>query len=195
MADWRARGYHWAVVRRTRGTGGRGFTLVELMVAVAIVGVLAAIAVPAFQRYARKAKTAEATTNLRKIVEGARVSIHDTDTLVGRGYSSSPGGPVGPEDTHAPMTPSLGTCCAMGGQCVPQAELWASPYWQLVKFELVEPHYYMYAYDIVGDAFTARAMGDLDCDGNYATFEMYAIEGDRGETHAGAGLYAHDELE
>ncbi|MAC46618.1 MAG: hypothetical protein CMI12_07170 [Oceanospirillum sp.] len=37
----------------------KGFTLVELMIVVAIVGILAAVAVPQYQDYTRKAKLAE----------------------------------------------------------------------------------------------------------------------------------------
>ncbi len=42
----------------------RGFTLIELMVTVAIVAILASIALPAYGRYVQRGKIAEATSGL-----------------------------------------------------------------------------------------------------------------------------------
>ena len=45
----------------------KGFSLVELMIVVAIIAILAAIAIPSFMRFAMKSKTSEATGNLSAI--------------------------------------------------------------------------------------------------------------------------------
>jgi type IV pilus assembly protein PilA len=45
----------------------KGFTLIELMIVVAIIGILAAIAIPNFLRFQAKSKQSEAKTNLKAI--------------------------------------------------------------------------------------------------------------------------------
>jgi len=51
----------------------RGFTLIELMIVVAIIGILAAMAIPAYQRYVARAQAAESIV----LLEGARTAVDE----------------------------------------------------------------------------------------------------------------------
>jgi type IV pilus assembly protein PilA len=59
----------------------RGFTLIELMIVVAIIGIMAAIAIPNFLTYQAKSKQTEARTNLGVIFSAQLTYFGENDTF------------------------------------------------------------------------------------------------------------------
>ncbi|AFY00968.1 type IV pilin protein [Bdellovibrio bacteriovorus] len=61
-----------------------GFSLVELMVVVAIIGILASIAIPSINKYMAKARQSEAKTNLSSIYTAEKAFFTEYNTYDGR---------------------------------------------------------------------------------------------------------------
>jgi type IV pilus assembly protein PilA len=145
-------------------TNKHGFTLIELMIVVAIIGILAAVAIPAFVNYMKRAKTSEATLNLKSIVEGA-VSYYDTKgQYLPNTVAATPDAIPKPE---------------------PKAVLdseWTDDAWTQLGWRPHKAFLYRYSFDNdCGDATscigkddeiigTATAIGDLDGDETKSTF-------------------------
>jgi len=129
-----------------------GFTLVELMITVAIIGILAAIAIPAFMQYMRKSKSTEIELSLDTIVKKARVFRLEKGTFP-------------PSGGFLPNVASCGT--ATGKTPVMAPSVWAAdPGFGPLGFHLDEGGYYQYIWLGGGNNLAfAYGLGDIDCDG------------------------------
>jgi prepilin-type N-terminal cleavage/methylation domain-containing protein len=192
------------MLTRMRNRMKDGFTLIELMVVVAIIGILAAVAIPAFMKNARKAKTAEAVTNVKKLYDGARSYYEEEMNKRG---SMKPIAKQFPKSGTVPLVnPAANACCGQtGGKCDPavavEANGWkdADGTWNSLKFSMDDPHYYWYSYQSSGSEkasrFTASANGNLNCDAVYSTFELQGMVNTDGSVTGQAGIYRNKELE
>lgn len=61
----------------------KGFTLIELMIVVAIIGILAAVAIPAYSDYTKKAKATELVQGTSALKTAVEICIADLGTVTG----------------------------------------------------------------------------------------------------------------
>jgi len=75
----------------------QGFTLIELMIVVAIIGILAAIAIPQFAKYRQKAFNSAAESDLRNVMTAEEAAFADTQKYANdQGTQGAGSGVTGP---------------------------------------------------------------------------------------------------
>ena len=145
-----------------------GFTIMQLMVVVTMIGILVAIAIPAYSRNVRKARSSEAAAELAKLHTASMTYI----------YEESRSKPASFPATQA-ATPDRSCCEYPGGKCPANVDQWDTATWEKLHFQMRDAHYFRYEYVSAGNTgeggtatFTARALGDLDCNGSDEVTEV-----------------------
>ncbi len=167
----------------------RGFTVVELMIVVFVIGVLAAVAIPGFRNYRLRALTAEAVLDLNKLVTGAVVyyqadHVAPDGTTLPRQFPGNTTTGVELEESLAGLL-VVDCACRPRGKCDGGHPIWGSDFWMALKFAKPNAHVYLsearVPMPLLGPLggllgplpppqFTASDIGDLDCDGRRSRF-------------------------
>jgi prepilin-type N-terminal cleavage/methylation domain-containing protein len=175
----------------------KGFTLIELMIVVTIIGILAVVAGPELMKYQIRAKTSEAIQNVSKIADGARAYYLSEMTsrdgaLIQKQFPTA----IGPTPQNYACTNNSPKKHNPSDYSTP--DTFGNESWQSLQFGVSKPFLFSYTFQAQGQGqqaiFASQARGDLDCDGNNSLFEQSGKVDDNNQVTINQ-LYRERELE
>ena len=130
----------------------RGFTLIELMMSVAIVGLLSSVALPEFSRATLRARAAERGTIMKAIIRAVDDTVTQQQGVVGGAWVGAANPPGAPGNMKRKFD-------------------WTQPGWAQLPLFVEGDAYYSYSFDAEdptgdGQNVTLVVTGDGDLDGD-----------------------------
>ncbi len=138
-----------------------GFTLIELMIAVAIIGILSAIAIPSFQVYQLRSKRSEAYANLGAIATVQTAYLAETGVFFQTATAVGHPGPVPTATKRTWTAAAKAEYAGLGWE--PEGNIYFD--------------YGLQTSCACTDCFTASAHGELDGDGLISTIVFVRPDG------------------